>query len=462
MTAKQRSVYTCQQCGYSVPRWLGRCPECGNWNSFVEEVVIRESSGSRGKKSSFVPQPLPITEVKPAVEMRLGTGIGELDRVLGGGLVPGGVFLVGGAPGIGKSTLLLQAGEALARQGRTVLYISGEESLSQIKMRADRLGLSSDNFLLLAETDVEAILNCLKETKPQVAVVDSVQTIFSPLLESLPGNVSQVRQSGHSLTLAAKESSIAMFLVGHLTKDGNIAGPRVLEHLVDGLLMLEGDDQHLYRLLRAVKNRFGSTNEVGIFEMSDRGIIEVSNPSRYLIGENREGVSGTAITVSLEGSRPLLIEVQALVSSTSYGMPQRTATGIPQRRLAILLAVLEKRLGFKFGTQDVFVNTAGGLQLNEPASDLAVAAALVSSLKDRPLPASMALFGEIGLTGEVRGVSHVHSRVKEASRLGFNTLVLPSANSGSVTPPKDVKITGVRTVGEVVQSLFPSSGNIGD
>jgi len=454
MAKKNKTQYVCQTCGHSTPGWLGKCPECDSWNSFVEEILDTGKNKLAAKRLGNSKRPLALSRIKPTAEKREQIGISEFDRVLGGGIVPGGVFLIGGAPGMGKSTLLLQACHSLSLQGKKVLYVSGEESMSQIKMRADRLGVGNDNFLLLIETDVDEIIMTVNEVKPDVTVIDSVQTVYSSRLESLPGNVSQVRQTGHALTVTAKELNVTMFLVGHVTKNGSIAGPRVLEHLVDGLLLLEGDEQHQYRLLRAVKNRFGSTNEVGIFEMTSAGIKEVINPSEYLIGQQQENISGTVITISLEGTRPLLVEVQALVAPSGYGMPQRTATGIPHQRVAILLAVLEKRLGFKFGTQDVFLNTAGGLKLSEPSSDLAIVAALISSYKDIPLNREIALVGEIGLTGEVRGISHIEKRLSEACRLGFKRILIPAVNLKKLEIPADTEIIGIRTVNQLMEKIF--------
>jgi len=447
---KPRSKYVCQSCGYESHRWMGKCPECESWNCFIEEQVVTASKKSIQRETSS--PPVPITDIPEKEHERIRTGISEVDRVLGGGILPGSVILVAGAPGLGKSTLLLQIGDALAQNSQKILYVSGEESLNQIKMRARRLSIEQKSFLLLTETNVDAIIQTIKNEKPDLVVIDSIQTVYNPQLESLPGNVSQVRFCGHQLTQIAKENQIPIFFIGHVTKDGHIAGPRVLEHLIDGLLMLEGDDQHLYRILRAVKNRFGSTNEVGLFEMSEKGLLEVSNPSEYLISQRQQAMSGTVITVSMEGSRPLLVEVQALVTPTSYGIPQRTATGIEQRRMSILLAVLEKRLGLRFGTQDVFVNTSGGLRLREPAVDLAVAMAIVSSRKEKPLNAKTAVVGEIGLTGEVRGISHLEKRVSEAERLGFSHMVVPKRSLNSLNK-KATQLTGVETVHEAVQIL---------
>jgi DNA repair protein RadA/Sms len=450
---KIRSRYVCQSCGYESLRWLGKCTECGSWNSFIEERVEPQAE-KRKKTVSVVNRPVPITKIPEFQEKRLTTGIKEFDRVMGGGIVLGSINLVGGAPGIGKSTLLLQVGAELAKKGGKVLYVSGEESLNQIKMRADRLSVGSDTFYLLSETNVESIVALLKEEKIDMAVVDSVQTVSTTELESLPGNVSQVRFCGHYLTVVAKEEKIPVFLVGHVTKDGSIAGPRVLEHLVDSLLLFEGDEQHLYRMLRSVKNRFGSTNEIGLFEMTDRGVVEVNHPSEFLLAQRHPDTSGTVVTVSLEGTRPLMVEVQALVTTTSYGIPQRTATGIDSRRLSILLAVLEKRVGLKFGNQDVFINAAGGIRLTETSVDLAVALAMVSSFKDQPINEQIVVVGELGLAGEIRGVPQIEKRIAESERLGFKRFVLPKTSQNGIKKKRDIQLILLETVGEAVEKIF--------
>lgn len=457
MAKKIKSKYVCQACGYESPRWMGKCPECGQWNVFVEEQ-IESNLKRRPGSSKIVPKSISLNAIQEPEVLRVHTGIKEFDRVLGGGIVVGSVILVGGAPGIGKSTLLLQVCSKIANQGKKVLYISGEESLQQIKLRADRLSIRSDNLKLLSETDLESIASVFRVDKPDFCVVDSIQTVYHSELESLPGNVSQVRTCGYTLSVVAKEEQIPVFLVGHVTKEGSIAGPRVLEHLVDGLLLMEGDEQHVYRLLRAVKNRYGSTNEVGLFEMTDKGIIEVANPSECLLSQRRDDSSGSVVTVSLEGTRPLLVEVQALVASTSYGIPQRITTGIEHRRLAILLAVLEKRIGFKFGTQDVFINAAGGLYIGEPAVDLAVLAAIASSLKDRPIDPRLAVVGEVGLSGEVRGVSQIERRIGEVERLGFKKIMLPNIGLSELQKKTKLKLVGVNRVGEAVQKLTKNDG----
>ncbi|MFC1568610.1 DNA repair protein RadA [bacterium] len=451
--AKTRTVYICQSCGHETYRWMGKCPDCDGWNTFTEEIV--ESSKKASKKTLKTGnKPQQITQIDSQPESRMQTDIQELDRVLGGGIVGGSVILIGGAPGMGKSTLLLQACGALALKGKNILYISGEESLQQIKLRADRIHIGSDHFWLAAENDITMIVKILEEQRPDLAVIDSIQTVYFEDMESVPGNISQVRYCGHRLTSIAKQLGLPMFFVGHVTKEGSLAGPRVLEHLVDCLLFLEGDGQHQYRILRTIKNRFGSTNEVGLFEMTGQGISEVENPSAYLISQKQENTSGTVVTITLEGTRPLLIEVQALVTSTSFGIPQRTTTGFDHRRLTMMIAVLEKKIGLRFGNQDVFVNVAGGIRLQEPAVDLAIIAALVSSLREQPIPSDMAIVGEVGLTGEVRGVTQIEKRISEASRLGFKKLFVPQSGLSKYKSDKDVQITGVQTVEQMLEEIF--------
>lgn len=450
--AKVKTTYVCQSCGYESPKWMGKCSECGAWNSFVEEVQKKARKGSpRYYQKSTVNT---ISDIPLIDKHRMVTGISEFDRVLGGGIVQGSVFLIGGSPGIGKSTLLLQICHHISKNDKKVLYVTGEESLTQIKIRARRLSIDSGNYLLLDETDVDSIIEHINNQKPDLVVVDSVQTLSSAELESLPGNVSQVRFCGYKLTECAKKTQIPIFMIGHVTKEGSIAGPRVLEHLIDGLLIMEGDQQHLYRILRGIKNRFGSTSEVGLFEMTDKGVKEVKNPSELLISQRSENIPGSVVTVSMEGTRPLMVEVQALVSPTSYGIPQRTCTGVEQKRLSIILAVLEKRVRLKLGNQDVFVNAAGGIRLREPGVDLSIALSTVSSLKNKSLDSSTAVIGEVGLTGEVRGVSQMDKRVKEAERLGFKKVILPKVSLKKLKDRNEITLVGVASVNEAVDHLF--------
>jgi DNA repair protein RadA/Sms len=449
---KNKTLFVCQTCAYSTFRWLGRCPECGGWNTFTEETDVRGTPSAKTKGSG--PAPIAISRIHTKTEERISTSIHEFDRVLGGGIVPGSAILIGGAPGIGKSTLLLQAGGLLANRGKKVLYISGEESLQQIKLRADRIGVYSETFFLLSETDVEQIILLLENEHPDLAIIDSIQTVYFENMESIPGNISQVRFCGHRLVTTAKHCNIPIFLVGHVTKEGSLAGPRVLEHLVDCLLFLEGDGLHPYRLLRTVKNRFGSTNEVGLFEMTGKGIEQVENPSGYLISQKQDTSSGTVVTVTIEGSRPLLIEVQALVTQSNYGLPQRTANGYDHRRLTMLLAVLEKKIGMRFGNQDVFVNVAGGIRLQEPSADLAIITALVSSLREGVLPSDIAVVGEVGLTGEVRGITYVQKRVSEAERLGFKRLFLPESSMKGFKYSGTINLVPVQTVEKTIEEIF--------
>ena len=449
---KVKTTYVCQSCGYESPKWMGKCSECGAWNSFVEEVRRKQRKTTSGmyQKSKVTA----ISEIPLIDKQRVHTGISEFDRVLGGGIVRGSVFLIGGSPGIGKSTLLLQVCHALAEKEKKVLYVTGEESLPQIKIRARRLSVDSSPYWLLDETDINSIIEQINDLKPDLVVVDSIQTLSSPELESLPGNVSQVRFCGYKLTECAKKLQISIFMIGHVTKEGSIAGPRVLEHLVDGLLLMEGDQQHLYRILRGVKNRFGSTSEVGLFEMTDQGVQEVKNPSELLISRRTDNTPGSGVTVSLEGTRPLMVEVQALVSPTSYGIPQRTCTGVEQRRLSIILAVLEKRVRLKLGNQDVFVNAAGGIRLREPGVDLSIALAIVSSFKNKSIDSSIAVIGEIGLTGEVRGVSQMEKRISEAQRLGFKQIIVPKVSLKRLQGKNEITLRGVMSVNEAVDYLF--------
>lgn len=450
---KTRTIFTCQQCGHQSPKWLGKCPDCHQWNTLAEETVQPASSRRGGGSATAPARPVLLAEVPAAGESRMRCGIAELDRVLGGGVVPGSFTLIGGDPGIGKSTLLLQATDRLAAIG-PVLYVTAEESARQVKLRGERLGVSAGSLYLLAETALESILERVRELKPSFLVVDSIQTIFTASLESAPGSVSQVRECAGRLMHLAKGEGIPTFIVGHVTKDGAIAGPRMLEHMVDTVLYFEGDPGHPYRILRAVKNRFGSTNEIGVFEMKEAGLAEVPNPSELFLAERPEGAAGSAVIPALEGSRPILVELQALVSGSSFGTPRRTAIGIDHNRVSLLVAVLEKKVGLSLLAQDIFVNVAGGVRLDEPAVDLGIVAALASSHSNRPVPPRTILFGEVGLAGEVRAVSRPELRVKEAARLGFDRCVLPSGSLKNMEVPPGMELIGVRSAAEALESIF--------
>lgn len=442
--AKKRSSFVCQSCGHSAARWFGRCSGCGEWNTCVEE---RPQEVDKRREHIAVTAPRselqPITEVDDQDHERLQVGIGEFDRVLGGGIMPGSVVLVGGDPGIGKSTILLQMVGQLAASNFRIAYISAEESAAQIRLRAGRLGALSEDLQVMAETNLNAILDQLKAADPVAIVIDSIQTIYMPELESAPGSVTQVRECAARLVYLAKESGIPVFLVGHVTKEGTVAGPRVLEHLVDTVLYLEGERHHHFRILRAAKNRFGSTNEIGIFEMRDQGLIEVANPSEILLAERAEGVSGSAIVCSMEGTRPLLIEIQALVSRSSFGYPQRVATGIDAKRLSIIIAVLEKRCGHDLSGEDIFVNVVGGMRLDEPSVDMGVGLAIVSSFRNRPIDAQTVAIGEVGLGGEIRPVNQIDRRVTEARSLGFERCLVACCNLKGWKRPEGMEVVGV-------------------
>jgi DNA repair protein RadA/Sms len=453
--SKQKTKYCCQECGYESPKWLGKCPSCQTWNSLVEEVetVIR----TQGMSSSITrtkEKPTPIIHIESDPEPRVQTSNKELNRVLGGGIVPGSLILVGGDPGIGKSTLLLQTSFALTQAEQKVLYISGEESIKQTKLRADRLNASSPLLYVLCETNLELIEEAIQETEPDFLVIDSIQTMYHPAIASAPGTVAQVREcTGHFMRIA-KGKGIATVLVGHVTKEGAIAGPRLLEHMVDCVLYFEGERHHSYRLLRAVKNRFGSTNEIGIFEMQELGLVEVSNPSELFLSERPLGVAGSTVVASMEGTRPVLVEIQALISTTNFPSPRRMATGIDHNRLSLIMAVLEKRMGMFLQNQDAYLNVAGGVKLDEPAVDLAVAISIASSFRDQPTRPYDVVFGEIGLTGEVRGVSRIDQRVKEAEKLGFRRVIMPEKSLKGWTHPPGMEIIGVNTVSEALKAAL--------
>jgi DNA repair protein RadA/Sms len=454
VSPRPSSIYRCQECGFASPK-PGTCPDCartGSWVALVEERAEAPVRGRRGAPTST--RPVALNEVTLEQGDRLATGIGELDRVLGGGVVRGSLVLIGGDPGIGKSTLLLQAARALARARPPVLYVSAEESTAQVKMRADRLGIKADGLLLWAETDLGAVQAQIDDVKPQALIIDSIQTVFLPDLESAPGSVAQVRECGARLMTLAKGRGLATFLVGHVTKEGALAGPRVLEHLVDTVLYFEGERHHAYRVLRAVKNRFGSTNEIGVFEMAERGLVEVSNASGFFLAERPVDAPGSVVVAGLEGTRPMLLELQALVSRAGLGTPRRTVIGADYNRVCLLLAVLEKRAGLPIGNQDVFVNVAGGGRVLEPAADLAIVIAAASSYLERSIAGDVVVVGEVGLTGEVRGVTGLEPRLRAAAQLGFRTAVVPK---GSVADVKGVPLTvkGVATVGEALEALLP-------
>lgn len=453
MAVKNKTVWFCNECGYESAKWLGKCPGCGAWNTFVEEKVTT-SKGKSGKKGLVKSQkPVRLSEIEVREEARMRMPSEELNRVLGGGLVSGSLTLIGGEPGIGKSTLLLQ--NILSIRNKRILYVSGEESATQLKLRADRLGKISDDTYILCETQLDNIFTQIENIDPQLVVVDSIQTICSADIESAPGSVSQVRECAASLLRYAKESGVPVILVGHINKDGAIAGPKVLEHIVDTVLQFEGDRQYLYRILRGIKNRFGSTNEIGIYEMVQRGLKEVKNPSEMLLSENRdEEMSGISIGVTVEGIRPFMVEVQALVSSAAYGTPQRSVTGFDQRRLNMLLAVLEKRARFKLSQKDVFLNIAGGLKIADPAIDMAVIAAIMSSNFDISIPRRTVFAGEVGLSGEIRTVTRIEQRVAEAQKLGFDTIFIPKGNLKGIKDTFTIKIVEVGKVEEVFQHIF--------
>ena len=452
--AKQRTKYVCNECGATSPRWLGKCPNCEAWESYVEETIAApESSKARGARSSATRALVTsLDEVTLEESARIVTGINEFDRVLGGGIMPGSIILVGGDPGVGKSTLMAQMCAGLGSS--RVLYVTGEESLRQVKLRVQRLGVDLPSMLLLAETNLDLILDAISASSPHIVIVDSIQTVYHPRIESAPGSVSQVRESTATLMRLAKDKGVAVFVVGHVTKEGAIAGPKVLEHMVDTVLQFEGERTHLYRVLRTAKNRYGSTNEIGVFEMGEKGLVEVANPSALFLSERNYGASGSAVAATMEGTRPILVETQALVTPTSYGVPQRTATGFDYKRLQMLLAVLEKRMGLKLGEHDVFVNIAGGVRVDDPAVDLAVAAAIVSSFRDIPTDSSAALIGEIGLGGEIRGVAHVEGRVAESAKLGFETVVIPSINRKKISPKEGTRLVGAASVLEGINAVL--------
>ncbi len=450
--AKSSTHFYCKECGYESSKWIGQCPGCREWNSFVEEPVKKKikAKSSIGGESAVM---TPISQISLEDETKTKTGLEELDRVLGGGIVKGSLILVGGDPGIGKSTLLLQVCKNLAKAQKEVLYISGEESLKQIKLRANRMGEFTDSLKLLCETSLDIIEESIKTTSPDVVVIDSIQTMYKEDVASAPGSVTQVRESTNILMQIAKSLGISIFVVGHVTKEGVVAGPRVLEHMVDTVLYFEGDRHAAYRILRGVKNRFGSTNEIGVFEMVAEGLKEVLNPSEYMLNGRPDNASGSVVACSIEGTRPMLVEIQALVCKTNFGMPRRTAAGTDFNRVNLLMAVLEKRLGYQLGQCDAYVNIAGGIKINEPALDLAIVMAIMSSYKDRPLDDKTICFGEVGLSGEVRAVNMAEQRVLEAKKLGFEMCIMPKVSLESMNKVTGIKLVGVSNVKEAVNYL---------
>ena len=449
------TIFVCQNCGHQSRKWLGKCPECGEWNSLVEERARASQKGSvRATFQTREVEAIAYTEIESQDDVRIASGVTEFDRVLGGGIVPGTLVLIGGDPGIGKSTLLLQVADQLSAHDGAVLYVSGEESERQIKLRGERLGIKAQNLYLLPETNLENIFHEVERLKPTAIVVDSIQTVFSAMIESAPGSVSQVREAAHQFLLLAKKRTIPVFLIGHITKDGSIAGPKALEHVVDTVLYFEGERHHNHRIVRAVKNRFGAANEIGVFEMTGAGLIPVANPSQMFLQERPHNVAGSVVTACMEGTRPLLVEIQALVSETKYGTGRRMTQGVDQNRVALLMAMLEKRVGLQMLGDDVFVNIAGGLEVDEPAVDLGVVAAITSSFRNAPIDPHTAVFGEVGLTGEVRGTTQAVVRAREAQALGFKTIVMPSSNTSGLERMLGIRTVGVRSVEEALEALF--------
>jgi len=448
-------TYCCQTCGYQTPKWMGKCPDCGTWDSIVEERSTarsyRDTHRSPGNQNSI---PVAIDSIELETEIRLLTHIREFDRVLGGGLVPGTLVLIGGDPGIGKSTLMLQALYGLANQGHRVLYVSGEESNQQIRLRSQRLDTVASELLVVSEVEIDAILGMVQADPPQVLVIDSIQTMYNAELTSAPGSVSQVRESTVRLMMMAKKTGIPTLLVGHVTKDGAIAGPKLLEHMVDTVLYFEGDRNHIFRILRAVKNRFGSTNEIGVFEMKDQGLDEVANPSAVFLSERPANAPGSTVTASMEGTRPILVELQALASSTSFGTPRRTILGLDPNRVALLAAVMEKQLGMHLMGHDIFMNVAGGVKVIEPAVDMAIVSAIASSFLDKPVPDGTVVLGEVGLAGEVRAIGQVDIRLAEARKMGFTRCLVPDSNLKRIPDIDEMDVVGIKTVPEAVDALF--------
>ena len=455
MPKQSNTIFLCQSCAYESRKWLGKCPECGEWNSLVEERVVKTKKGA-GREAFRLREAKAISysEIESQDDTRVSSGVTEFDRVLGGGIVPGTLVLLGGDPGIGKSTLLLQVADKLSANGANVLYVSGEESERQIKLRGERLRIAAPNLLLLPETNLENILREIERVKPSAVIIDSIQTTFSSEIESAPGSISQIREVAAQLLLLAKTRGVPIFLIGHVTKEGSIAGPRALEHIVDTVLYFEGERHHNHRIVRATKNRFGAANEVGVFEMTNTGLAPVANPSQMFLAERPADAAGSVVTACMEGTRPVLVEIQALVSSSKYGTGRRMTQGVDQNRVALMIAMLEKRAGMQLLGDDVFVNIAGGLDVDEPAVDLGLVTAIASSFRNQPIDAHTAVFGEVGLTGEVRGASQASVRAREAQALGFKRIVMPSSNTSGLEKLLGLRIVGVRSVDEALGELF--------
>ncbi len=453
--AKLKSVYFCSNCGYETPKWMGKCPSCGEWSTFVEELIRKDAASKQEDTRTFregKSVPMTLREIKADEEPRIDMQDTELNRVLGGGLVPASVILIGGEPGIGKSTLVLQT--ILKLKGIRSLYVSGEESARQLKLRAERIGIENDDCLIVCETNLDDIFKHVKQVSPQLLIIDSIQTVYSDALESSPGSISQVRECAASLLKFAKQSGTPVLLIGHITKEGSIAGPKILEHIVDTVLQFEGDQHYMYRILRSIKNRFGSTAELGIYEMNQSGLREVSNPSELLLTQNHDGLSGVSIAAAIEGVRPFVIETQSLVSTAAYGTPQRSATGFDIRRMNMLLAVLEKRAGFKLAQKDVFLNIAGGLRVNDPGMDLSVISAVLSSSLDMTIDRDTCLCGEVGLSGEIRPVNRIEQRIQEAEKLGFSRMLIPANNLKGIQKKTSIELQQVKRVSDAFRLLF--------
>ncbi len=452
MSKNPKIIYVCQNCGYQTPKWLGKCPDCGQWDSIVEEIFQNPEKVSASPNTMSDPQKISGIIFDPASKIK--TGIDEFDRTIGGGIVPGSLLLLGGEPGIGKSTLILQVAGALSRQNRRAIYLSGEESGQQIKLRAQRLSINSENLFIITGTKIEDLFDKIKDIKTDFLVIDSIQTTYTDTLPSAPGSVGQIREVTVKLLRWAKEKGIPTFLIGHITKEGSIAGPKILEHLVDTVLYFEGDSSHSFRIIRAVKNRYGSTNEIGVFEMKEAGLEEVGNPSRLFLKERPENASGSVIIPCLEGTRPLLLEIQALVSPSLFGMPRRTAIGVDHNRISLLVAVLSKRIGIELGDQDIYVNVVGGLRVDEPATDLGIVTAMISSFLNKPVDPEMVIFGEVGLAGEVRGVIQSEIRIKEAAKMGFTKCILSKTNLDGCRASYNISMSGINSLFDLKDILF--------